>query len=142
MSGIYKGGCFCGAVAFEVSGTPVAEGYCHCADCRNWAAAPFIAFTLWAPDAVRITKGEGRLASYSKSEKSARKFCTSCGGHLMTAHPNMNLVSVYPSQIEAFKPAPTVHVAYSEKVMPVPDGLPKFADVPAEYGGSGEMLAE
>ncbi len=142
MSGISKGGCFCGKVAFEVSGTPVAEGYCHCADCRNWAAAPLTAFTLWAPDAVKITGGEARLASFAKSEKSERKFCAACGGHLMTAHPHMNMVSVYPSQIADFKPAPTLHVAYAEKVVSVTDGLPKFADVPAEYGGSGDMLAE
>jgi hypothetical protein len=26
----YEGACFCGAVRFEVQGTPVAMGYCHC----------------------------------------------------------------------------------------------------------------
>jgi len=142
MSNTYKGGCFCGEVAFEVSGAPVAEGYCHCNDCRNWAAAPFIAFSLWAPDAVRITKGEASVGSYSKTERSERKFCTSCGGHLMNAHPGMKMVDVYPSQMEGFEPAPTLHVGYGEKVMSVVDGLPKFADVPAEFGGSGDLLPE
>lgn len=142
MSEMYKGGCFCGAVAFEVSGTPVAQGYCHCGDCRSWSAAPFIAFSLWAPDAVQITKGETSVGSFSKTENSERKFCISCGGHLMNAHPGMNLVDVYPSQMEGFEPTPTLHVGYGEKVMSIVDGLPKYADVPAEFGGSGDLLFE
>ena len=142
MSSTYTGGCFCGEVAFEVLGTPLAEGYCHCSDCRNWSAAAFIAFSLWAPDAVKVTGGETSIASYSKSERSVRKYCTVCGGHLMTAHPGMNLVSVYPSQVAGFETTPTLHVGYGEKVMSIVDGLPKYADVPAEFGGSGDLLPE
>ena len=142
MSDTYKGGCFCGEVAFEVSGEPVAEGYCHCNDCRTWSAAPFIAFTLWPPEAVKIIAGEDSVSSFSKSDRSERKFCTACGGHLMNAHPGMNLVDVYPSQMNGFNHTPTLHVAYGEKVVAVKDGLPKFADVPAEFGGSGDLLAE
>ena len=73
MSDTYKGACFCGEVAFEVSGAPVAEGYCHCNDCRNWSAAPFVAFSLWPTGAVTFTKGEANVGSYSKTERSVRK---------------------------------------------------------------------
>ena len=38
--------------------------------------------------------------------------------------------------------APTMHVHYGEKVMSVRDGLPKFADMPAAFGGSGKELPE
>ncbi|MFP6687980.1 MAG: GFA family protein [Alphaproteobacteria bacterium] len=58
MSDTYQGGCFCGEVKFEVSGTPASEDYCHCNDCRNWSAAPFTTFSLWATDAVKFTSGE------------------------------------------------------------------------------------
>ncbi|HEU0202612.1 MAG TPA: hypothetical protein VFR86_19540, partial [Burkholderiaceae bacterium] len=51
----YHGRCFCGAVEFTVSGEPAAMGYCHCESCRSWSASPVNAFTLWQPDAVRIT---------------------------------------------------------------------------------------
>jgi hypothetical protein len=40
----YKGNCFCGAVKFEVSGQPMAMGYCHCDSCRHWSAGPVNAF--------------------------------------------------------------------------------------------------
>ena len=53
----YSGSCFCGAVQFTVSGEPAAMGYCHCESCRVWSAGPVNAFTLWKPDAVKITRG-------------------------------------------------------------------------------------
>ena len=49
MTDTYKGGCFCGEVEFEVTGTPTVMGYYHCEDCRTWSAAPVNAFSLWAP---------------------------------------------------------------------------------------------
>ncbi len=35
-----------------------------------------------------------------------------------------------------------VHVNYAETVLPMRDGLPKLKDFPAEFGGSGEAIAE
>jgi len=139
---IYKGSCFCGAVQITVSGAPVGEGYCHCASCRSWAAAPVNAFTLWKPEAVRITKGEDQVSVYNKTEKSYRKFCKTCGGHLMTGHPPWDLVDIYAATIPEHKHDPHVHVHYQETVMRIRDGLPKMKDLPKEMGGSGETLAE
>lgn len=51
------GECFYGAVKFEVSGEPVAMGYCHCTSCRHWSAGPVNAFSLWKPDALKVTTG-------------------------------------------------------------------------------------
>ena len=66
----YKGGCFCGAVHFTVSGEPAAMGYCHCESCRHWSAGPVNAFTLWRPGAVKITSGAENIGSYSKTPSS------------------------------------------------------------------------
>jgi hypothetical protein len=139
---VYKGSCFCGAVELTVSGEPAAAGYCHCASCRHWSAGPVNAFTLWAPEAVKVTKGADRIGVYNKSELSYRKFCTACGGHLFTAHPHWNLVDVYAAVIPDFPFQPKVHVNYQDTVLRMHDGLPKFADVPKEMGGSGTTLAE
>jgi hypothetical protein len=35
-----------------------------------------------------------------------------------------------------------VHVSYEQTVLPMRDGLPKLKDFPAEFGGSGEAIAE
>jgi len=138
----YHGQCFCGAVEVTVTGAPAAMGYCHCTSCRQWSAGPVNAFTLWSPDAVKITKGADQVGVYHKTDKSHREFCKKCGGHLMTEHPGWKLVDVYAAIIPDFPFQPGVHVNYAEKVLPVRDGLPKFKDVPAEMGGSGQQIAE
>ncbi len=142
MSDTHKGSCFCGAVKIEVSGAPAAMGYCHCESCRAWSAGPVNAFTLWAPDAVKVTAGKDQLATFTKNPTSERQFCKSCGGHVMTNHPTFGLVDVYAAILPSLAFEPGVHVNYAESVLPVRDGLPKMKDFPAELGGSGEMLPE
>jgi hypothetical protein len=138
----YKGSCFCGAVEIVATGAPAAMGYCHCASCRKWSASPVNAFTLWAPDTVKVTKGGDMLRSFNKTAASERMWCSACGGHVMTKHPGMKMIDVYAATLPelAFKPA--VHVNYGETVMHVRDGLPKQKDFPKEMGGSGTILAE
>ena len=136
------GKCFCGAVALEVSGSPEAMGYCHCASCRAWSAAPVNAFTLWKPENVKVTKGAGHIGSVQRSALSKRQFCTECGGHLMSEHPPLGLTDVYAAVLPGLAFTPGVHVNYAETVLPMKDGLPKLKDFPAEFGGSGAMLPE
>jgi hypothetical protein len=142
MADTNKGACFCGAVEIEVTGTPEGMGYCHCGSCRSWSAGPVNAFTLWKPEAVKITKGEDKLAVYAKTEMSHRQFCSDCGGHVMCNHPSLGVVDVYAATIPSVKFEPGLHVHYAETTLPMKDGLPKFKDFPAEFGGSGETVAE
>jgi hypothetical protein len=137
-----EGKCFCGAVEIKVAGAPEAMGYCHCNSCRAWSGGPVNAFSLWKPEAVRITSGAEHLAMFQKSPISQRQYCAKCGGHLMTTHPTFGLVDVFAATLPdlAFKPA--LHVNYAETVLPIQDGLPKLTDFPCELGGTGEMMAE
>ncbi len=138
----HTGGCFCGAVQIEVDGAPEGMGYCHCRSCRSWSGGPVNAFTLWKPEAVKVTAGEEHVASFQKSEISVRQSCAICGGHLMTVHPTLGLVDVFAATIPTLDFQPGVHVNYAETVLPMKDGLPKLRDFPAELGGSGEAVPE
>jgi len=138
----YSGECFCGAVHIEVSGAPEGMGYCHCRSCRSWSGGPVNAFTLWKPEAVKITMGAEHVGMYQKTPVSQRQYCTKCGGHLMTNHPPLGLVDVFAATLPTLAYAPGVHVNYAETVLPMKDGLPKFKDFPAEFGGSGEQIPE
>ena len=140
--GTFHGECFCGAVEFTVTGAPVAMGYCHCDSCRAWSASPVNAFTLWKPDAVRVTRGASLVAGFSKNPTSNRKWCKTCGGHVLTEHPGMGLTDVYAGVIKGFPFEPHLHVNYGESVLRVRDGLPKQKDMPKEMGGSGTILPE
>ena len=142
MSDVHKGACFCGAVKVEASGEPFAMGYCHCSDCRAWSAGPVNAFTLWKPDQVKVTQGGDDLATYNKTENTYRKFCTNCGGNVMSDHPGGGFTDVYAAILPTLDFNPGVHVHYGETVLRIKDGLPKFKDFPTEFGGSGDVVPE
>jgi len=142
MSQTHSGSCFCGAVQLEVTGEPEGMGYCHCRSCRSWSAGPVNAFTLWKPENVKVTRGADSVGGFKKTALSDRRFCTKCGGHIMTVHPTFGLIDVFAATIPTLAFKPGVHVNYAETVLPMKDGLPKLKDFPKELGGSGEVVPE
>src|SRR4051812_41047152 len=138
----HAGSCFCGAVKLEVTGAPEAMGYCHCSSCRSWSGGPVNAFSLWKPEAVRVTAGAEHLATFQKTPLSQRQNCAKCGGDPMNDQPPLGLVDVFAATIATLPFTPGVHVNYAETVLPIRDGLPKLKDFPAEFGGSGETMTE
>jgi hypothetical protein len=142
MTSTHKGGCFCGAVEIEVTGTPKEMGYCHCNSCRCYTGAPLVAFALFKAENVRVTKGADMIGRFQKSEMSERQFCTRCGGHIMTGHPTLGFTDVYAAAIPNVAFKPSVHLNYAETVLPIRDGLPKLKDFPAHVGGSGRAIPE
>lgn len=139
---VYSGSCFCGAVEIEATGSPEAMGYCHCRSCRSWSGGPVNAFSLWKPEAVRVTRGAEHVATYEKTKFSQRQYCNKCGGHLMAKHPPVNLIDVFAATLPTLKFQPALHINYAETVLPMRDGLPKQKDFPAPFGGSGELISE
>ena len=139
---VYLGKCFCGAVEIKVNGDPLGTGYCHCGSCRSWSAGPVNAFTLWKKSAVTVTKGAEKIGTFNKTERSYRKWCTSCGGHLFVEHPEWGLIDVPAATIPEFSFQPGVHVNYERTVLRMKDGLPKMKDFPAELGGTGQTVPE
>jgi hypothetical protein len=100
------------------------------------------AFVLWKKDAVKITRGADQLASYNKTSNSFRKWCKTCGGHVLTDHPEWGLTDVYAAVISELPFKPGVHANYAETVLPMRDGLPKQKDFPKELGGTGTLVGE
>jgi hypothetical protein len=138
----YHGECFCGAVKVEATGAPEGMGYCHCDSCRSWSASPVNAFTLWRPENIRIVSGSEFVASFNKTLRSERMYCTKCGAHLMTNHPLWNVIDVYAATLPTLAYKPALHINYAETVLPMKDGLPKFKDYPGAFGGSDLQLPE
>jgi len=98
--------------------------------------------SLFPLGSVTVTKGEDNIGSFTKNPNSDRKFCKTCGGHLFTDPPPMGLVDVYANVMPGYKHVPAIHVHYQNKSVSVNDGLPKFKDMPAEFGGSGDTLPD
>ena len=136
----YTATCFCSSVELELTGEPVFQGYCHCDSCRHWLGAPVNAATLWPKNAVGFIKGESLLGTFAKTPRSQRKYCTKCGSNVLNAHYEEGLIDVFAANISGFPFKPTMHVHYQERLMDVPDDLPKFSDLPSEFGGSGTLV--
>ncbi len=142
-SAVYKGACYCGAVTVTVKGPPAASAYCHCFECRKWHSAPINAFSIWPDANVTI---EGPTTTSTVSDASGRVSCTKCGGCVANLKPTLGMTVVYPMTLAgpkgAFKFEPAFHIFYKERVMDVCDGLPKFADMPEQFGGTGQTVGE
>jgi len=142
MTDKHTGTCFCGAVEVEVTGAPEAMGYCP---------LPLLPLLVgWAGERLYLVEAREReslqgaefVGKFMKTPVSDRKYCTKCGGHLMTDHPPLGLVDVYAATIPSVDFVPGVHVNYSETVLPMKDGLPKLKDFPGRLGGSGIAVPE
>ena len=85
MSNI-TGGCHCGAIRYQVEGDLIVHALCHCSDCRRHAGAPVVGWTMYAEDAVKVTKGQPKV--YKSSEHGRRQFCADCGTGLFYINAN------------------------------------------------------
>ena len=72
-----QGGCFCGAVRYEIDPADHPAGNCHCSMCRRMSAAPFVSWLLVPRTHFRWTAGEPR--ALKSSEHGLRRFCADCG---------------------------------------------------------------
>lgn len=136
------GTCFCGAVAIEVTGSPVDMSYCHCRSCRAYSGAPFTSYALFASSQVVVARGAELLGSFNGTGMTARFFCMCCGGHVMREHPQAGLTDVYAAILSELPFRPAWHLNYASSVLPVRDGLPKLTDFPTHAGGTGNKTVE
>jgi hypothetical protein len=80
-----RAACCCGACAIEVTGEPVINAVCHCADCKRRTGSAF-GWSVYFPDAA-VTATLGAFRTYSPAGKAPgagaawqeRVFCGSCG---------------------------------------------------------------
>ncbi|MBV9551702.1 MAG: GFA family protein [Alphaproteobacteria bacterium] len=75
------GGCFCGALRYEIAEAPLATYTCHCTDCQRLTSSAFsIAFTVH-DHAFRLTAGDPRLLQKTAGSGriATRWLCPDCG---------------------------------------------------------------
>jgi GNAT superfamily N-acetyltransferase len=76
----YSGGCFCGAIRYQVSGPPAMVAYCHCDDCRKSGGSVVAALAGFRRDGFEIVNGNP--ASFGATPAVKRSFCNTCGSPL------------------------------------------------------------
>jgi hypothetical protein len=129
------GHCHCGAIAYEVQGTPSWSSLCHCSDCRRHAGAPVVGWGAFPQDALKVLKGKPKVDN--SSEHGRRHFCADCGTGLFYYNA-VNLPAIADVQIatlddpEAF--APMIQVQAAERIgwMMRAHELPSFERYPSK----------
>ena len=78
-----SGGCFCGAVQFEIELPTLFCGHCHCSMCRRPHGAAYVTWTAVPPERFRYTRGEEHTRTFRSSKEGSRTFCEICGSQML-----------------------------------------------------------
>lgn len=74
-----KGSCFCGSIAFEISGEIPDLYQCHCSECRKTTGAAANAALILAKENFRWLQGEELIRTFLKDSGFRVNFCGNCG---------------------------------------------------------------
>lgn len=78
-----RGGCNCGAVAFEIDTDLSTVIVCHCSICRRFTGSNGIAVVIVDKDTFRWVRGEDRIATWKKPDGHWQAwFCRECSSPL------------------------------------------------------------
>ena len=119
------------------------QGFCHCKSCQKSHSAALVEVALFPAECVSI-RGDLTSHSVTDTENAAiRHSCTKCGTRVLNTpgRGQSHLRCVFPVLCENsdwFQPS--MHIFYEDRVVDISDALPKFLDLPREFGGSGKMV--
>lgn len=78
-----EGGCFCGAIRYELTGPLAGARACHCSRCRKAFSGASSTFAWLAEGSeLRWVSGEGELSRYASKAGWGIGFCQTCGSTL------------------------------------------------------------
>ncbi len=96
MADIITGGCFCGAVRYEIEGPPKATRACWCRDCQYLACGNATVNLVCASAGLKVSGQTTEFMSLAASgNEMHRRFCPTCGTSLFsqaTCRPDLVVV--------------------------------------------------
>jgi len=92
------GGCQCGAVRYEITGSPITVYACHCTECQTQSGSAFAMAAVIPGQHFRITRGSPKMFPRRTSPTKIMEcwFCGDCGTRLYHVpggadYPNRNI---------------------------------------------------
>ena len=92
------GGCYCGAVRYEVRGRGSEPPRCHGARRRRRPGAPGVAWLSVRPDDFRLTAGEP--TAFASTPHGLRRFCRVCGAQLTFQDDRLDEIDVTAATLD------------------------------------------
>lgn len=79
-----RGGCYCGAVKYEIHGKLLMFVNCHCPDCRKFSGSAFSSVLATEAEGFKLVTDANELAKFESSPGKHRHFCNRCGTPLFS----------------------------------------------------------
>jgi len=131
------GSCQCRAVRYAVSAPAHEVDHCHCSVCRKSHGAMFGTYATADRAAFRFTEGEDNLSDFEVTPGVTRRFCRTCGCHLVVIPEAMPEIIWYtPATLDGADPGHPretekhIHVASQQPWWSFTDDRPKFDGLP------------
>ncbi|MFY0663140.1 MAG: GFA family protein [Natronospirillum sp.] len=129
--------CLCGATHLRLNDQPVAQFYCHCDDCQATHGASYVGLAVFPSHAVEVLQGATVTWTYKTLP---RERCPTCGTFLIAEVPDSDLTGVKANLLPPRMFTPAFHIHCQHAVLPIVDDLPHYRSLPADFGGSDDVV--
>ncbi|MBU6267085.1 MAG: GFA family protein [Sphingomonadales bacterium] len=141
---VRDGGCGCGHVRFRAVGEPIFVNNCHCTQCQHQTGGTSVVNAFFESERITVTAGaltENTVKGGSGGPHVIVR-CAECGVAVFSHYPRFGRLGAGVrvgafDEPGAFRPDAIVHVAEKMPWVPLPEGIPAFA----QYYNPKELLA-
>lgn len=135
QAGSVSGGCLCGAVTFEYSGTPEFMMNCHCSRCRRVKGAAHASNVFVKAENLTWKSGRDNIAEYKVPEAArfGHAFCTTCGSSVprqAAGTPVYNVPAGSLNSAPGVQPKAHIFMGSKSEWYDPADDLPRFEEMP------------
>ena len=124
------GGCFCGAIRFQVKAQPINQYYCHCSICRRYSGSPLTASATFPYSSFDLVSGEPHC--FNTSPGYERMTCSVCGslfGGRTNSEPKIAAIRMGSlDDHDAFTPKMHLYTSSQVSWLNIVDDLPRYSE--------------
>lgn len=114
----FAGSCLCGAVSYEITGTPFDFFHCHCHRCRKANGTGHASNILLKLESVKWTAGEDNRGGYKVpgAKRFRTSFCKSCGSPVPRIATEMAFAVIPAGSLDTEPPLqPTARIFWDSR---------------------------
>jgi hypothetical protein len=126
-----RGGCYCGAVRYEVADAFLYAANCHCSRCRAATGSAFKPFAGIERDKLLLTSGADKLFLIGEEDANDTR-CAACGSLLFSVVRDGGYVHVALGSLvdpPSIRPAEHIYVGSKAPWFEITDDLPQHEEL-------------